>query len=146
MRSITPASLGAAAVLLVLPVGLTGCSFGSSSADKAPVSSSAAAPSSQPSAAPGTGSGEAASGKPTKEQVKTGLNDYFVGKGVPRALMSNVADCVVDDGYDKFSDTTLRALQSGQIDKLNPLDAATLASTTTTCLARGAGSAVPSVS
>ncbi|WP_265447880.1 hypothetical protein [Flexivirga meconopsidis] len=144
MRSTTPAKLGAAALLLALPVGLAGCSFGSSSDNKAAVSSSAAAPTSQATKAPSAGSSDTG-GKPTKEQVKTGLNDYFVGKGVPRALMSNVADCVVDDGYDSFSDATLRALQSGQINKLNPLDSAKLATTTTSCLAKGAGSAIPSV-
>ena len=145
MRSLHVKQAAAAALLLAMPVGLAACS--SSSSDKA-VSSAPTSTTTSAAPAPSAGGDDtepsraADTGKPTKAQVAAGMTDYFVGKGVPRSLVGNVANCVADKGYSQFSDTTLRALKNGKIQDLNPLDTGKLTKVTTTCLASGS---IPSV-
>lgn len=145
MRSLPTKQAAAAALLLTLPLSLAACSSGSS--DKAtspkPSASSTSAPTSN--GTPGGGDSSAAdSGKPSKAQVAEGMTNYFVGKGVPRSLVGDVASCVADKGYSQFSDATLRALKSGKVNELNPLDSGKLTKVTTTCLAGGKGGSLPS--
>ncbi|GAB3499588.1 hypothetical protein [Flexivirga lutea] len=145
MRSLPSRRAAVAAVLLALPLTLAACSSGSP--DKAVSSSTPTASSSSPTGGGArTGGGSSAeSGKPSKQQVADGMTDYFVGKGVPRSLVEDVAACVADEGYPQFSDATLRALRDGRVNKLNPLDAGTLTKVTTDCLAHGkAGASLPS--
>lgn len=148
MRSLPTQRAAAAAVLLALPLSLAACSSSSSKPDKVDSSTPAASSSSKvpgsgdSSATGGTSAGE--EGKPSKAQVAAGMTDYFVGKGVPRSLVNDVAGCVADKGYTQFSDSTLRALKNGKVGKLNPLDAGKLTKVTTNCLAGGKGGSLPS--
>lgn len=144
MRSLPAKQAAAAALLLTLPLSLAACS--SSMSDKGGSASPTASATS--SSAPATGgkasTGGDSSGKPSKAQVADGMTNYFVGKGVPRTLVNDVASCVADKGYSQFSDATLRALKSGKVNELNPLDTGKLAKVTTTCLASGGGGSLPS--
>jgi hypothetical protein len=141
MRSLPLRHVAAAAILLAIPTGLTACGSGKSG------NVDSSAPASASSSAPATQAGPSdATGKPSKQEVAAGMTQYLVGKGVPRSLVDNVANCIANKGYSQFSDSTLRALQSGKISELNPLDAGKLTKVTTTCLASGAvGSSLPSV-
>lgn len=146
MRSLPSRRAAAAAVLLALPLTLAACSSGSpgkaarsSTATTAAGSTPTLDGSADASPAPST-----AAGRPSKQQVADGMTDYFVGKGVPRSLVEDVAACVADEGYPQFSDATLRALRDGRVNKLNPLDAGTLTKVTTDCLAHGTpGASLP---
>lgn len=147
MRSLPAKQAAAAALLLTLPLSLAACS--SSKSDKAtspkPSASASSAPTSSGPAGTDTGGGSTGdSGKPSKAQVADGVTNYFVGKGVPRSLVGDVANCVADKGYSQFSDATLRALKSGKVNELNPLDSGKLTKVTTTCLAGGKGGSLPS--
>ncbi|HWC23404.1 MAG TPA: hypothetical protein VG502_13985 [Flexivirga sp.] len=142
MRSLPAKQAAAAALLLTLPLSLAACSSGSS--DKSGKATTPASPAATSSNAPATsgdtdGGSSADAGKPSRAQVADGMTKYFVGKGVPRSLVDDVANCVADKGYSQFSDDTLRALKSGKVNQLNPLDSGKLAKVTTTCLAAGKG-------
>lgn len=147
MRSLPAKQAAAAALLLTLPLSLAACS--SSKSDKAtspgPSAGSSSAPTSSGTSGTDAGGGSTdESGKPSKAQVAEGMTNYFVSKGVPRSLVGDVATCVADKGYPQFSDATLRALKSGKVNKLNPLDSGKLTKVTATCLAGGKGGSLPS--
>lgn len=147
MRSLPTQRAAAAAVLLALPLSLAACSSstsdaGNTSASKPPATSSSAPTAGDRSSTDGDSSKK--SGKPSKQQVAAGMTNYFVGKGVPRSLVDDVATCVADKGYSQFSDSTLQALKDGKVGELNPLDTGKLTKVTTTCLASGKGSSLPS--
>ncbi|MFC6707977.1 hypothetical protein [Flexivirga alba] len=145
MRSLPAKQAATAALLLTLPLSLAACS--SSTSDKGSTATPSAASSSAPTSTGGASTGGGSSdesGKPSKAQVAAGMTNYFVGKGVPRSLVNDVTNCVADKGYSQFSDATLRALKSGKVKELNPLDTGKLTKVTTTCLAGGSGGSLPS--
>lgn len=147
MRSLPAKQAAAAALLLTLPLSLVACSSSTSDKGGSASPTAPATSSSTPTAGGETSTGggsSTGSGKPSKQQVAAGMTNYFVGKGVPRSLVDDVANCVADKGYSQFSDSTLQALRDGKVGKLNPLDTGKLTKVTTTCLASGKGSSLPS--
>ncbi|NHN56541.1 hypothetical protein G9U51_12200 [Calidifontibacter sp. DB0510] len=134
-------ALTTSALLLALPLGLTACG----SSDKGSgAQSSAAAPTSGDQGAPsgsGSSGGGDAAGKPSKDEVKTGLVKFYGTQGVTGDKADKLAGCIVDDGYDQFSPKTLIAMRDGKPTDMDPADTASFTKVSTQCAVKtGAGS------
>lgn len=146
-------ALSASALLLSAPMLLTGCGLGGSDSK-----SSSAAPSqsqsqtqsesksdngsSSPTESTSSASTSAqggADGKPSKDEVKTGLVKYYTDQGVPQSGAETLAGCMVDKGYDKFSAKTLTAMKDGKPGEIDPTDSANFVAVTGQCAPSGAG-------
>lgn len=147
-------SLSAAALLLAAPLGLTGCGLGGESekadppkpssqtegADKNGDGSSESA--SPESSSTGESNGQAA-GKPSKDEVKNGLKQYYQGQNIPGPAADRLAGCMVDEGYEKFSAKTLNAMKDGKPGEVDPADSQTFTQVSGTCASKSFGGSIP---
>jgi|GEM_PF-6472239 len=143
-RTATLTAVAAAAALTAAL--LAGCT---STPEAAPqptneTSTSASAPASTPaSSAPASTAATSASsktdsgssdGKPSKDEVITGLVDFYTSsQGMAKAQATKFATCMVDEMYDKASAKTLKAMQEGKAENIDPDDASLFASAGVAC-------------
>ena len=147
-RSMT---MSTAALLLAAPAFLTGCGLGAGDEKE---ENKSATTSSQASATSNTSSGSESasqsqtsqsdsSGKPSKDEVKTGLTDYYVKQGMPQQSADKFAQCMVDEGYEKFSAKTLTAMKDGKPQGMDPADSTNFTQVSGKCAQQAAGGALP---
>lgn len=153
-RSSSRAAAPFAALLLCSPLVLTGCGFlGSSnddSASKSPASSTSSTSSLPTASGPGevsptsaTSTPQDASGKPSKDEVRTGLQTYYTNQGLPAAAATTLAGCMVDEGYDKLSAKSLNAMKDGKPESVDPADMPTFTALSSTCTKKLTGGVLP---
>ncbi|MCG8654600.1 MULTISPECIES: hypothetical protein [unclassified Yimella] len=147
-------SLSAAALLLAAPLGLTGCGMlgddsknsepaTSSQADNGDKSDGGSSESRSPeSSAPGESNDQAA-GKPSKDEVKNGLKQYYQGQHIPGPAADKLAGCMVDEGYDRFSAKTLNAIKNGKPGEVDPADSQTFTQVSGTCASKSFNGSIP---
>ncbi|WP_152361679.1 hypothetical protein [Microlunatus speluncae] len=76
-----------------------------------------------------------AGGKPTKEEIVTGLTKFYQEKhNQPADKAKNFAVCMVDEMYDKAKPASLRAMRDGDPTKLDKSDAALLSDSAYKCM------------
>ncbi|SDE40643.1 hypothetical protein [Auraticoccus monumenti] len=155
ISSTRPLAAGLAALALTLGLGLTGCSTGDEAAqpdatgsdtttsqpETAPSEAPSETPSETPSEAPSedasTDSGESG-GKPSKEEVATGLNDLVaeMSPGASEAsgdVLEKLTTCAVDKIYDTASEKSLQAIAEGDLSGADPDDLTDLSNAISEC-------------
>ncbi len=146
IRTLTIALAGAVTATALLLAGCAGAQGQTGSGQPAAQPSGpAAAPSGDSSTPSGDastpGGGEAsddsekeAGGKPSKEEIVTGLTKFYqTTQNQPADKAKNFATCMVDEMYDKAKPASLIALRDGQPTKLAKSDQALLIESANNC-------------
>lgn len=132
-------TFAAALMIAALPIGLSACSgsssSGSSSSSHSPSGTSGTSDSSGGSS-DSSSTGDA-SGKPSRDAAKTGLAKIYTNAGMPQSNADDMAGCILDKGYDKFSSTTLQAFVDSKISQVYANDVTDFAKYSGECMTGG---------
>lgn len=147
IKKLTIALAGAVTATALLLTGCGGSGQGGAGAPAEQPTGSAAAPStpggdsstpatesSTPSEESSKDSGSDSGGKPSKDEIVTGLTKFYQEtQGQPADKAKKFAVCMVDEMYDKAKPATLKAMRDGQPAKADSGDAGLFAEAGMAC-------------